>query len=180
MCGIIVEAVITPVACVRKRTGNKSTQFVLVVFGLCKHTFLQSITVIVTINYITHLQFLVDKSITGCCCSIVGHQHILTGRRVYEIVATIEVAKFIGVYTFVITEVDTAIEIYIFTELGRISGKQTHPSVLVVRLGHGHSGTILTFLIQLINFVVSKCTVFVAESGVQSAIRRAIPLASVC
>ena len=112
----IIHAVITPIAGIWSTTGNKGTQLILIVFQLCKYTFIHNEAIIITTQHIAHIQFLIYISRVATHGRIIFCRNILSIVRINKISTAKKVCQNILVQAFVITKINTSIEIKIFTE----------------------------------------------------------------
>ena len=132
--------------------------------------------VVVTINYVAHSEFLhlpVGVGSSGVVCCF----YFFTRGFVYEILAPVEIYQFVGMYTFVVSEIDTAVEIYVLRERSSICRDEPNPVVEVFTLAHSKQRTGRAIGIYLFYLVVCKSTVVVTESVVNQAVRGSVPIA---
>ena len=78
--------------------------------------------------------------------------------------------------TFIITEVDAAVEIEVFAELRGVGREQTVPVMIVLRLAHHQHGTVFARGIDVFDGSIVERAVRLAELGLQFAVISAVPV----
>ena len=81
--------------------------------------------------------------------------------------------------TFIVTEINTTIEIQILTKFSRICRQQTIPFVIIHHLGHNHLWSCRTGHIQFVNRIIVECTIWIAKFIVHISIRCSIPFGTI-
>ena len=166
--------ILLPIRSIGNRTGYKNTQSFPVKFSLSENSFLHHITIIIPVNNIPYFQLLIYPiRIIGIGIIVRTHLSPVT---IDKEISSVKVYQFIGVRTIIIAEINTPVNIKIFSDRSGISRHQSVPVMLVYRIRHRHQRTIFTGCIQLINLIVSKSSVGITKISIQRPVAGTIPL----
>ena len=172
--GVVVEAVVAPVAGVGQAAGDEGGELVAVVFQLGEDAFGHDVAVVVAEDDVAHAEFLVDEGgVVGG--GVVGGRDDGAVVAVDEVLAAEQVGDDVLVQAFVVAEVDAAVEVEVFTELGGVGGQEAVPFVVVHLLAYDHLRAGGAGGVEGVDGVVVEGAVGAAEGVVDVAVGGAVP-----